>query len=122
MFIKNINDCEEFTANDGCRIRELLHPANDPVELSYSIAVARVDAGRQSYMHKLQQGEVYCILQGKGEMHIENEVELVSTGDLIVIPANSVQWIKNVGEGELIFTAIVNPPWTQEGDMRLNGE
>ncbi len=121
MFIKNLNDCEEFTANDGCRIRELLHPANDPVKLPYSIAIARVGAGKQSYMHKLQQDEVYYILQGRGQIHIEDEIKSVTTGDIVVILADSAQWIENTGEGELMFAAIVSPPWTREGDMRLDG-
>ena len=122
MFIKNLNDCKEFTANDGCRIRELLHPANDPVELPYSVAIARVDAGKQSYKHKLKQNEVYYILQGTGQLHIEDEIKLVTTGDIVVILADSVQWIENTGEDELMFAAIVSPPWTREGDMRLDGE
>ena len=59
--------------NDGCEIRELLHPKNDPVDLPYSLALATADIGQQSYQHKLEQTEVYHILQGHGCMTIENE-------------------------------------------------
>ena len=120
MFIKNLNDCEEFTANDGCRLRELLHPKNDPVTLPYSIAVARVEPGKQTYKHKLTQTEVYYILSGTGCMHVNEETKNVNQSDAVLISANSVQWLENTGTTELQFIAIVNPPWTEKGDVRLD--
>lgn len=119
MFIKNQKDCAEFTANDGCLLRELLHPKNDPVALPYSIAVACVETGKQTYKHKLAQTEVYYILSGTGCMHVDDETENVKPGDVILIPADSVQWLENTGTTELYFIAIVNPPWTEEEDQRL---
>ena len=120
MFVKNINECTEFTANDGCRIREWLHPKNDPVELPYSIAMATVDIGQQSYKHKLKQMEVYLITSGQGRMHIDDEEQFVAAGDAIIIPSECVQWIDNVGEEVLRFIVIVNPPWSDEEDIRLD--
>lgn len=119
MFVKNLNDCEEFTANDGCRIRELLHPDNDPVELPFSFAIARVEAGKQTYKHRLKQMEIYYILAGQGGMHIDNESQHVTVGDGILIPAGSIQWIENTGDRPLQFIAIVSPPWREEEDERL---
>ena len=106
-------------ANDGCSIRELLHPKNDAVDLPYSLALATVDVGQKSYRHKLEQTEVYHILQGHGRMFIDSEDSEVGTGDVIVIPAEAVQWIENIGSEPLVFTAIVSPPWTEDGDVRL---
>jgi len=120
VFVKKLKDCEPLIANDGCIIRELLHPANDSVDLPYSIAIATVEKNQQSYAHKLEQDEVYYILQGEGCININDETRFVSSGDIIVIPANSSQWIKNEGKNELIFAAIVSPPWTKEGDIRIN--
>ncbi len=73
MFVKKTSECDAFVANDGCSIRELLHPKNDAIELPYSLALATVDVGSKSYQHKLEQTEVYHILQGHGRMFIENE-------------------------------------------------
>ena len=120
MFVKKLKDCESLIANDGCIIRELLHPANDPVNLPYSIAIATVERDQQSYAHKLEQDEVYYILQGEGCMYIDDESRFVSSGDIIAIPANASQWIENKSEIELVFAAIVSPPWTKEGDTRIN--
>ena len=119
MFVKKTSECDAFVANDGCSIRELLHPKNDAVDLPYSLALATVDIGSKSYQHKLEQTEVYQILQGQGRMFIENEGSEVGVGDVIVIPAEALQWIENIGSEPLVFTAIVNPPWTENGDLRL---
>jgi len=122
VFVKKTSECDAFVANDGCSIRELLHPKNDAIELPYSLALATVDVGSKSYQHKLEQTEVYHILQGHGRMFIEDEDNKVGAGDVIVIPAEALQWIENIGSEPLIFAAIVSPPWTKDGDMRVNQE
>ena len=119
MFVKNINDCPEFTANDGCRIREWLHPKNDKVELPYSVATATVESGQQSYKHKLEQTEVYLITAGQGCMHVGAEEQIVNAGDAVFVSAQVIQWIENTGDEPLRFIAIVNPPWSEEGDVLL---
>lgn len=120
MFVKSIDDCVEFTANDGCRIKEWLHPKNDAIDLPYSVAVATVDVGQHSYKHKLEQAEVYLITAGRGLMHIDDEQQEVNAGDAIYIEPERIQWIENSGEEVLTFTAIVSPPWSEEGDLRLD--
>ena len=120
MFVKNLEDCKEFTANDGCRLRELLHPKNDAVELPYSIAFAKVDINKATYRHKLEQTEIYFIISGHGMMHINEIVQQVKPGDVVLIPPGSVQWLQNNGKTEITFLAIVNPPWTDEGDTRIS--
>ncbi len=120
MFVKNIDNCPEFIANDGCHIREWIHPKNDSIELPYSVATAKVDVGQQSYKHKLEQAEVYLIIAGLGLMHIDDEEREVSEGDAIYIEPQRTQWIENIGETSLQFIALVNPPWSEEGDNRLD--
>ncbi len=120
MFVKNIRECSEFIANDGCLLRELLHPDNEPLDLPYSLAMARVAPGKQSCRHVLKQAEVYYILDGSGLMHIDKENEVVISGDMIHIPPGAEQWIENTGEADLLFLALVSPPWTAADDTRLN--
>ena len=119
MFVKNINSCSEFTANDGCQIQEWLHPKNDDIDLPYSVAIATVDVGQHSYKHKLEQAEVYLITSGRGLMHIDDETKEVKAGDAIYIEPLRTQWIENIADDILQFTAIVSPPWSEEGDIRL---
>jgi len=122
MDITRLDDCTEIIANDGCRLRELLHPERGAPLVNYSLAWAWVDAGERTLRHTLRQGtEVYVIVQGQGRMHIGDEAEDVREGDTIVIPADSEQWIENTGSGVLGFLALVNPPWQAEDDVLLEG-
>ena len=120
MFVKNLDDCSEITANDGCRLFEILHPEMDPVDLPYSVAVARVEKNRCTYKHRLQQAEVYYILTGAGKMHIDDEIHHIRQGDIIFIPPGSIQWLENHSNSEIKFIAIVSPPWMEKGDVRLD--
>lgn len=55
--------------------------------------------------------EVYYILEGTGCMHINDQEEIVQTGQSVYIPFNACQWIKNIGEEDLKFLCTVSPPW-----------
>lgn len=119
MFVKSLSDCPALVANDGCRVFEVLHPKNDPIELPYSFAIAEVAVGESSYRHRLAQSEVYYVLEGRGRMHIDEDTCEVGAGDAVVIPACAIQWIDNIGDGVLRFAAIVSPPWRADDDERL---
>lgn len=119
MYIRRTADCQPFTANDGCALRELLHPKNDPVGLPYSLAEARVAPGARSHRHKLGSAEVYYILEGCGVMHVGAESRPCMQGDVVLVPAEAVQWIENPGINPLRFLCIVSPPWRAEDDTRV---
>jgi len=121
MLIKHSADCPEIIANDGCHLRELLHPKNDPVELPYSLAIAHVDVGSSSYVHFLEQDEVYYIIEGRGRVFVGGDSAEVAAGDAVLIPGGKAQWIRNTGEQPLLFAAVVSPPWREEDDTRLDG-
>ncbi|MHC4818459.1 MAG: cupin domain-containing protein [Planctomycetota bacterium] len=119
MLIKRLKSCPEIVANDGCRLRELLHPDRDDADVAYSLAVAWVDPGERTHAHTLRrQTEVYLVVIGKGTMHIDDEVDEVEEGDAVVIPPGRVQWIENPGPDRLCFAALVSPPWQAEDDVR----
>ncbi|MBZ8181901.1 cupin domain-containing protein, partial [Oscillatoria salina] len=82
----------------------------------YSLARAIVPVGETSQPHSLTTSEVYYILTGKGEMHIDGETEFVEPGDAIYIPPNAKQFIHNCGDEPLIFICIVDPAWRQEDE------
>lgn len=119
MLIKRTADCNEFTANDGCRIRELLHPDSDDVDMPMSFAVGRVGPGEKTYAHYLEPVEVYYILQGRGLMQVGHESGEVEAGDAVYVPARASQCIKNLGESDLVFLVACTPAWYEDGDIRL---
>jgi len=116
MLVQKLNACTEFIAGDSTRLRELLHPDKQPLELRYSLAHATLPVGETSQPHALKTSEVYYILSGHGEMHIEDETSLVEPGDAVYIPPQARQFIHNCGNEPLIFICIVDPAWRQEDE------
>jgi mannose-6-phosphate isomerase-like protein (cupin superfamily) len=117
MLIRKLGQCAEIVAGDGTRLREFLHPDRDyPFSGRYSLAHACLSAGISSEPHRLKSSEVYYILGGRGEMHIDNDSAEISAGAAVEIPAGAVQWIKNTGEGELTFLCLVDPAWREEDE------
>ena len=119
MLIKDVQECEEFVAGDDTILREILHPHKDPLEVRYSLAHAVVKPGNASQPHKLTTSEVYYILQGTGQMHIEGESAPVGPGQVVYIPPNAAQYIQNTGNIDLKFLCIVDPAWQVEDEEIL---
>lgn len=114
MIIRNVSDFPHKRVLDRSLLCELLHP--DKVagaeDLECSIAHAIIPAGESSLPHVLKSStELYYILEGSGAMHIDNETSPVKPGQIILIPTNTRQWIKNTGKGDLVFLCIVSPKW-----------
>jgi mannose-6-phosphate isomerase-like protein (cupin superfamily) len=116
MLVQKLQACAEFIAGDGTQLRELLHPDKQPIELRYSLAHAIVPVGQTSIPHALKTSEVYYILSGTGEMHIDNETQVLEPGDAVYIPPNAKQFIRNSGTESLVFICIVDPAWRKEDE------
>ena len=116
MIIKSLVDASGSLAGDASVLRELLHPAKDPLALCYSLAHAEVGTGGRTLPHQLTGAEVYYVLEGRGLMHVGAETAEVGAGDTVYIPPGEVQHIENIGGGRLSFLCIVDPPWTPAGE------
>lgn len=116
MLVQKLNDCTEFVAGDGTRLRELLHPDKQPLALQYSFAHATLPVGQTSQPHSLKTSEVYYILSGRGEMHIDDDTQMVEPGDAVYIPPDARQFIHNCSNEPLVFICIVDPAWRQEDE------
>ncbi|WP_035986487.1 cupin domain-containing protein [Leptolyngbya sp. KIOST-1] len=116
MLIRKLLDCPEFTAGDGTRLRELLHPDKQDLALRYSLAHAVVPVGQVSTPHALATSEVYYILSGQGEMHIDDDLSPVEPGDAVYIPPQARQFIRNTGDSPLVFICLVDPAWRPEDE------
>jgi mannose-6-phosphate isomerase-like protein (cupin superfamily) len=111
MIIKSLGAIAGFRAGDASFLKEILHPAKEPLEVGYSLAHASVGPGERTLPHRLRTTEVYFILEGRGLMRVGPERAEVGPGDAIVIPPGEAQSIENVGTGVLAFLCIVDPPW-----------
>jgi mannose-6-phosphate isomerase-like protein (cupin superfamily) len=119
MFIRELQDCEEFIAGDNCALREILHPDKENVALRYSLAHATVKPGDTTWRHRLKTSEIYYILAGEGDMHIENETAPVCPGSTVYIPPMAAQCITNSGNTDLKFICIVDPAWCAKDEEVL---
>ncbi len=117
MFVRKLEDCEEFIAGDETVLREMLHPDKAPLELRYSLAHATLKPGRRSTPHALRTSEVYYLLEGRGVMHIDGETRDVGPRETIYIPPGAKQCIENTGRGDLKFLCIVDPAWREEDEV-----
>ncbi len=117
MLIKDLKNCDEFSAGDKTILRELLHPEKEALSLRYSLAHATVKPGHASTPHMLKTSEVYYILEGIGVMFINSKSKEVTPGQVIYIPPNSKQYIKNTGDSDLKFLCIVDPAWKKEDEV-----
>lgn len=111
MLIRKLQDCVEFLAGDATALRELLHPDKQPIDLRYSLAHAVLQPGQTSKPHSLRTSEVYYVLSGTGEMHIDSETAPIEPGDAIYIPPLSRQFVRCTGLVPLVFLCIVDPAW-----------
>ena len=119
MFIRDLNDCPEFIAGDNCLLREILHPDKADLALRYSLAHARVKPGLTTWKHRLRTSEVYYILEGEGEMFIDDASKPVRAGSTVYIPPRATQCIRNSGTRDLVFLCIVDPAWRSEDEEVL---
>ncbi len=118
MTISHSHDRQEFVATDKTLVREVFHPRHTGIETPYSIALASLEPHTASTPHSLNTSdEVYIIVQGVGRVHVADEAEEVSIGDIVHIPKGDSQWIENISDETLIFYCIVSPPWKREDEV-----
>ena len=112
MEIRKRETQQPFTTKDGSTIISLLDSANAPVK-NQSLAEARVPTGCSTQRHyHMESEEFYYVLSGSGRMEIDGEVEIVSPGDAVLIPAGA--WHQISADGELVFLCCCAPPYRHE--------
>lgn len=102
----------EFWTSERCFITELL---NDPASPEASLAIARVEPGVTTELHRLKDtSERYILRKGKGVVEIDGLRREVAAGDQVVIPAGATQRITNTGAEDLEFYCLCLPRFRPE--------
>ena len=106
--IKRCDLADEYFFDEGCYITEI---SNSDDDQQMSIARARVAPGVTTKWHSLSGiTERYVILEGEAEAEVgEMAPQLVTAGDVVIIPPGERQRITNVGNTDLIFLAVCTP-------------
>lgn len=100
---------DEYYFKEGCYILELSNSTLDP---KLSIARVRVRPNTQTKLHRLSHTiERYIILEGQGSVILGDSKtqQSVTPNDVVIIPENCPQAIKNTGDNDLIFLALCTP-------------
>lgn len=103
----------EFETAERCQILESWNALEDR---EVSIARARVAPGVETELHRLHGTvERYLVISGEGEVEVGDlPRERVGPGDVVVIPAEVPQRIRNTGDEDLLFYCICSPAFRQE--------
>ena len=106
--VRRFDATTEFATSEGCAIVEVSNSEEDP---AVSVARARVAPGVVTRWHRVAgTAERYVILEGTGRVEVGDDVrEVVTVGDVVLIPPDCPQRIANIGEGDLVFLAICTP-------------
>ena len=103
LFFKRTAECAEIVAADDCRLRELIYPDRDALEIPYSLAAAFIEPGGSTAAHSLsEEGEVYYFLEGSGSIRVGENASEVGAGDVVLVPKGATQSLRNTGDGPLI--------------------
>jgi len=112
-------DRPEFLAGDHTLLREMLHPAKQPLALGYSVAHGTLAPGGRSKWHRLASSEVYYIIAGRGRLTIDDSVVSVESGSAIYVPPGGKQSLENSGPTAIEFLCLVDPAWRPEDEEVL---
>ncbi len=116
IFHRHALEVPEMIAGDGTRLREILQPANDSVDINYSIAYFRLSVGEASEPHRLKSGETYYVLQGKCRLYVDEDSADLRRDSIAHVPPNALQFVENLGSDELICLCVVQPAWRAEDE------
>lgn len=117
--IHTFDSSTEFYTDERCYVVENANDDNNP---DLSVAQIRVTPGITTQWHSLTDtAERYVILSGKGRMEVGDlPPQIVTCGDVVVIPPDVPQRITNIGDEDLLFLALCSPRF--EPDCYVNLE
>jgi len=112
MIVQNIEEQLPFTTKDSSTIRSILDRTNAPVQnQSLAEACLPLGAATERHFHKLSE-EFYFILEGTGEMTVDDGSRPVGPGDAILIPQGAWHTIR--ATTPLRFLCCCAPPYAHE--------
>jgi mannose-6-phosphate isomerase-like protein (cupin superfamily) len=118
-FFVAAGDRAEFWTEERCHITEM---HNSPASPDASLALARVEPGVVTQLHRLKGvTERYIVRKGAGMLEVDGIEQALGVGDQAVIAAGAAQRITNTGPGDLEFYCLCTPRFVPESYVNLEG-
>jgi len=119
MSLRKNLEIESIQGNEGTKIKQFFNPQNTQNKINYSIAQFTLKSGKKSIIHKIKSSEIYYILEGSGDLSIDENTFHLQKDDSVFVPPNSKQFIKNTGIVDLRFLCVVEPAWNAKDETLL---
>jgi len=112
MIVRHINDKEvtdsRYIAHGGA-LAEMVLDGRILKELGF-FALAILPPGNEIEPHRDVMEEIYFILEGKGEMRVDDERRELESGNAIWIPTGALHGLVNTGETACVIIVIASRP------------
>ncbi len=119
MSLRKNSEIKSIPGDEGTKIKQYFHPHNTLNGINYSIAQFTLESGKKSKLHKMRSSEIYYILEGSGNLMINEETYHLEKDDSVYVPPNSQQFVENTGSINLRFLCIVEPAWEADNEILL---
>ena len=119
MSLRKSSEIKSIQGDEGTKIKQYFHPHNTLNGINYSIAQFTLEPGKKSKLHKMNSSEIYYILEGSGNLMIDEDTYHLQKDDSVFVPPNSKQLIENTGSSDLRFLCIVEPAWKADDEILL---
>ena len=119
MSLRKNSEIKSIQGDEGTEIKQYFHPHNTLNGINYSIAQFTLGPGKKSKLHKMNSSEIYYILEGNGNLMIDEDIHHMEKDDSAYVPPNSKQFIENTGSNNLRFLCIVEPAWKSDNEILL---
>ena len=110
MVVRNINDKEvldtTYLAHGGA-IAQMILDRRTLKEIGF-LAIARISPGKEIEAHIDPMEEIYFVLNGSGEMHVDEEARQVGPGDATWIPVGSRHSLFNNGQEDCLSLVVAS--------------
>ena len=113
------SEIQSIQGDEGSKIKQYFHPHNTLNGINYSVAQFTLESEKKSKLHKISSSEIYYILEGIGNLKIDEDTHHLEKDDSVYVPPNSKQFIENIGSIDLKFLCIVEHAWKADDEIIL---
>ena len=110
MVVRNVRDkkvLETTYLAHGGATAQMIMDRRILKELGF-LAIARLEPGGKIEPHIDPMEEIYFVMNGEGEMTVDNETKRVVPGDAVWIPTGSRHGLANAGTEECVILVIAS--------------